>query len=203
MLRSLCPETVALTSGGHVRLMDFDLARVIGAARTFTMCGTVEYVAPEVLSGRGYGRGVDWWALGVLFFELLTGTTPFKADNTVQTYRRIATVRCSFPRTIGSGDAQLINQLLRTTESRRLGVRGGESSLKRHAFYEGIDWTAVERERLVPPQQPFVSTKGGVTVNYDCFPEENEFSEPLFDADFDDRERFKEFDILMRRGVFA
>ena len=161
VLRSLVPEAISLTTEGHVRLSDFDFAKVLpDDLRTFTMCGSPEYLAPEVVRGLGCGLAADWWALGVLMFEMLTGLSPFAADTAYRVYQNIEQGRLVIPKDVNSTDAALIRQLLVEAEASRPGA-GGEASLRRHSYFKCVDWNAVERELLEPGIKPFAVANGG------------------------------------------
>ena len=101
--RDLKPENVLLDAKGHVRLTDFGLATVeSGDCQAKTICGTDLYMAPEMLGGNGYGRAVDWWSLGTLLFEMLTGDPPFFARDTKQLYKKIMREKPKYPRWLSS-----------------------------------------------------------------------------------------------------
>ena len=121
---------------------------------------TPEYIAPEVVKGLGCGPAADWWALGVLMFEMLTGTSPFAADSYYRVYQNIEQRRFSIPKEMENADAALIRQFLVESEASRPGV-GGEASLRRNAYFQGVDWYAVERELLEPGIKPFAVVNGG------------------------------------------
>jgi serine/threonine protein kinase len=116
-----------------------------------------------MVKGLGCSAAADWWALGVLLFELLTGTTPFCADSCYKVYQNIEHRRLVFPKGIASTDAALISDLLAVVETRRPGATG-EASLRKHAYFKGVDWYSVERELLVPILKPHVTEEGGRAV---------------------------------------
>ena len=161
VLRGLMPETVCLTTEGHVRLSDFDFAKVLpNDLRTSTMCGSPEYLAPEMIRGLGCGMAVDWWALGVLMFEMLTGVSPFAAETHYRVYQNIERGRFVVPKEMANLDAELVKQLLSDSEASRPGA-GGAATLRRHPYFHGVDWMAVERELLEPGIKPFAVANGG------------------------------------------
>ncbi|KAK6011539.1 hypothetical protein OSTOST_23369, partial [Ostertagia ostertagi] len=94
--RDLKPENLLLSKTGHVKIADFGLAKLL-RGKTYTICGTAEYIAPEVIMKKGYGIAVDWWSLGVLIFELLHGQPPFYGDSTDEVFEAIRQGDISFP----------------------------------------------------------------------------------------------------------
>jgi serine/threonine protein kinase len=148
---------------GHIRLIDMDMSKVLSGP-TFTMCGTPEYLSVEVVKGKGYGVGADWWALGVLCYEMISGETPFRGDNCYQTYKNIESKKVKYGKAVDKGSKMFIKDLLVEGEARRLGVLGGGSALKSHPYFKGVDWFAAERELLVPPLQTSAGIEEGMYV---------------------------------------
>jgi len=97
--RDLKPENLVISRGGALKLIDFGLSKVLGdAGRTWTLCGTPQFMAPEIIKGHGYGLAADWWALGILVYEMVAGECPFDGETQVDIFRRImATARRGLP----------------------------------------------------------------------------------------------------------
>jgi len=161
LYRDLKPENLLLTERGNVRLTDMGLAKfVIG--KTFTTCGTPDYFAPEVINSSGHTNALDWWGLGVLLFELLTGKPPFVAAYPMLIYAKVLRgIDCiDFPPSCQNGAAELVRALLRAEPSDRLPMRpGGVKNLKSCAWFAGFDWEAMFKLELTPPYLPVVAHK--------------------------------------------
>ena len=154
--RDLKPENLLLANNGYVKVADFGLAKLV-LERTWTVCGTPDYLAPEVVCGQGHGKGVDWWTLGVFLFEMLTGEPPFFDEDVMQTYQKIINSTVSFPNYISSTAQSFISELLQPKVAKRLGCgHNGALDLKNHAWYAGFDWNALEKGKMVPPYIPTI-----------------------------------------------
>ena len=111
--RDLKPENLLIASDGHIKITDFGFAKKINDGnKTFTLCGTPEYLAPEVIMNLGHNHGVDWWSLGVLLFEMLAGYPPFYDNNTYEVYRKITVGHYECPQCIPFNARKLISHLL-------------------------------------------------------------------------------------------
>ncbi|KAL0353890.1 UNVERIFIED_CONTAM: Serine/threonine-protein kinase WAG1 [Sesamum angustifolium] len=167
--RDLKPENILIREDGHIipateeRVTEFVAEPTSAFSRSCV--GTHEYLAPELVSGNGHGNGVDWWAFGVLIYELLYGTTPFKGGSKESTLRNIASTReVRFPAVErereepGMAEARdLIEKLLVKDPRRRLGCTRGVTDIKRHPFFNGIKWPLIRTYR--PPEVRGLSVK--------------------------------------------
>lgn len=122
--RGLRPENVLLDRDGNIKFVDFGFAKVV-PKQTYTLCGAPDYVAPEVLLDLGYGKSVDWWALGVLTYEMLVGHPPFFDSTPFGTYEKIMRGKVDLPRLLDTKVKRLIRGLLDVDRTKRLGCRTG------------------------------------------------------------------------------
>ncbi|KAK3341112.1 serine/threonine-protein kinase sck1 [Lasiosphaeria hispida] len=166
--RDLKPENILLDANGHIALCDFGLskANLTKNDTTNTFCGTTEYLAPEVLlDEQGYTKMVDFWSLGVLVFEMCCGWSPFYAEDTQQMYKNIAFGKVRFPRdTLSLEGRNFVKGLLNRNPKHRLGATDDAEELKRHAFFNDIDWDALSRKLITPPFKP--KLKSDTDVSY-------------------------------------
>lgn len=169
--RDLKPENLLLRADGHICLTDFGLAKELDTDEEEglkTICGTNEYLAPEMILRRGYGKAVDWWSLGALAYEMMTGYPPFRGKDTKELNRRILNDKVSMPKWLSSSAHTLMRGLLERDSARRLGATrgtmfevGGVSALKAHPFFGAVNWDSLLACATPPPFQP--SLAGGAT----------------------------------------
>mmetsp|Transcript_2829 Transcript_2829/g.3187 ORF Transcript_2829/g.3187 Transcript_2829/m.3187 type:complete len:529 (-) Transcript_2829:611-2197(-) len=174
--RDLKPENILLDKDGHIRITDFGLAKeqVNDNSSAQTFCGTPEYLAPEILSSQGHGRAVDWWSLGTLVFEMLTGLPPFYDHNLNVMYKKILQAQLVFPpQLIGPDAKDMLEKLLDRNPETRLGSAECDADeIKRHPFFKGMDWKLLEAKKIEAPFKPDVKADDSV-ANFDtCFTDE-------------------------------
>lgn len=167
--RDLKPENCLLDSEGHLLLTDFGLSKVSvdepgspGSSRCNSQgIGTIEYMAPEVIRGdhTGYGKACDWWSLGALGHDLLTGSPPFGGNNYTKIQENILKKKLTLPYYLSPDAKDLLTRLLRKEPNKRLGAKGPAdvAILKKHRFFRKINWAKLARRELEPPIQPLIT----------------------------------------------
>uniref|UniRef100_A0A8B9LWY2 protein kinase C n=1 Tax=Astyanax mexicanus TaxID=7994 RepID=A0A8B9LWY2_ASTMX len=167
--RDLKLDNLLMDADGFVRIADFGLCKEgMGYGdRTSTFCGTPEFLAPEVLTDSTYTRAVDWWGLGVLIYEMLVGESPFPGDDEEEVFDSIVNDEVRYPRFLSPESVSIIQKLLQKNPEKRLGAGEQDANeVKKHRFFQGIDWEALLAKRVKPPFLPTIKTSGDVS-NFD------------------------------------
>lgn len=176
--RDLKPENLLIGKDGHLIITDFGFAKKI-TDRTWTLCGTPEYLAPEIIQSKGHNSSVDWWALGILIYEMLAGYPPFYADNPLGIYEKILGGKIDWPKSLESVAKDLIRKLLVIDRTKRIGnLKNGADDIKNHKLFKGIDWEDVYNKKLKPPFVPKVSSDGD-TSNFQEYSDEELEIDPV------------------------
>uniref|UniRef100_A0A665W5K7 Ribosomal protein S6 kinase beta-2 n=1 Tax=Echeneis naucrates TaxID=173247 RepID=A0A665W5K7_ECHNA len=155
--RDLKPENIMLNHQGHIKLTDFGLCKesIHDGTVTHTFCGTIEYMAPEILTRSGHNRAVDWWSLGALMYDMMTGSPPFTAENRKKTIDKILKCKLNLPPYLTIDARDLIKKLLKKNPAQRLGSSKADSmDIQKHPFFRHINWDDLVNKRVEPPYKP-------------------------------------------------
>ncbi|XP_071756844.2 cGMP-dependent protein kinase 1-like isoform X2 [Centroberyx gerrardi] len=175
--RDLKPENIILDQRGYAKMVDFGFAKKVGLGKkTWTFCGTPEYVAPEIILNKGHDTSADCWSLGILIYELLSGSPPFSGSDPMKTYNIIlrGIDMVEFPKKINKSAANLIKRLCRDNPSERLGnQKNGVKYIQKHKWFEGFNWDGLCQGTI---DSPFTPTVEGPldNSNFDYFPEDTD-----------------------------
>jgi novel protein kinase C epsilon type len=161
--RDLKLENVLVGSDGHCKIADFGLSKLglFRHCKARSQCGTPVYMAPELVMNLPYGQGVDWWAVGVMIFEMITGHLPFDFDEEAdmddddnsrdKLDKKIINDEVEFPEDMSLDAVSIVRELLMKDPEERLGSNGSEDTVRQHPFFKGIDWQALREKRAKPP----------------------------------------------------
>ncbi|XP_061608636.1 ribosomal protein S6 kinase beta-1 isoform X2 [Phyllopteryx taeniolatus] len=178
--RDLKPENIMLNNNGHVKLTDFGLCKesIHDGTVTHTFCGTIEYMcvlsispcrlrtkrAPEILMRSGHNRAVDWWSLGALMYDMLTGAPPFTGENRKKTIDKILKCKLSLPPYLTQEARDLLKKLLKRSASVRLGAGPNDAAeVQAHPFFRHTNWEELLARRVEPPFKPFLQSADDVS----------------------------------------
>ncbi|XP_068093563.1 serine/threonine-protein kinase Sgk3 [Hyperolius riggenbachi] len=166
--RDLKPENILLDSQGHIVLTDFGLCKegISNSDKTFTFCGTPEYLAPEVIKKQAYDNTVDWWCLGSVLYEMLHGLPPFYHRDTATMYDNILHSPLVIKSDISLPASSILEDLLEKDPKQRLGFRHDFEEIKNHPFFTNINWTDLVEKRIPPPYDPQVDGPDDIS-NFD------------------------------------
>jgi novel protein kinase C epsilon type len=157
--RDLKLDNILLDQEGHCKLADFGMCKegILDGMTTATFCGTPDYIAPEILQELEYGASVDWWALGVLMYEMMVGQPPFEADNEDDLFESILRDDVLYPVWLSDEAVSILKGFMTKNPARRLGcvvANGIEGAIRTHSFFQNMDWEALEARRVKPPFKP-------------------------------------------------
>lgn len=157
--RDLKPENVLLDKDGYIRITDFGLSKskISGQIAT-SICGTPEYLAPEILLKMGHGKQVDWWTLGCIMYELCTGLPPYYSQVRTELFYAIKNKPVIYPSDLSESFQDLVNGLLNKDPAKRLGFYGAQD-IQQHSWFEGFDWDKLLNKQLQPPFVPKLSSE--------------------------------------------
>uniref|UniRef100_A0A673MPD9 Ribosomal protein S6 kinase n=1 Tax=Sinocyclocheilus rhinocerous TaxID=307959 RepID=A0A673MPD9_9TELE len=164
--RDLKPENIMLRNNGHVKLTDFGLCKesIHDGTVTHTFCGTIEYMAPEILMRSGHNRAVDWWSLGALMYDMLTGAAPFTAENRKKTIDKILKGKLNLPPYLTQEARDLLKKLLRRNASTRMGAGPRDAlDVQGHSFFRHMNWDDLLAFKVEPPFKPFLQSADDVS----------------------------------------
>lgn len=180
--RDLKPENILIDKTGYLKLTDFGFAKVC-EGRTYTLCGTPEYLAPEILLNKGHGKPVDWWTFGVLVYEMNAGIDPFNDEDPMLIYQKILKGKVKFPSSFNPNAKSLVKHLLEADLSKRYGnLKGGVNDIKNHRLFKNFDWDSCLAKSIKPPYIPKVSSSSD-TSNFSNYPDSDKLSPSIKSSD--------------------
>lgn len=186
IFRDLKPENVVIDEEGHALLTDFGLSKegVLDNVSAKSFCGSIAYLAPEVLKRMGHGKSIDWYLLGLLIYEMIVGIPPYYSSNKEQLFKNIQTAPLKIPLTLSADAKSLIVGLLSRNPTKRLGSgKGDAAEIKVHPWFKGLDWNLVMKRGLKPPKptiRPIPTSHISPDIFLDSNPDDNKIKDWTF-----------------------
>ncbi|CAD8184548.1 unnamed protein product [Paramecium pentaurelia] len=180
--RDLKPENLLVQNDGYLKLTDFGFAKVV-EDRTYTLCGTPEYLAPEILLNKGHSKPVDWWCLGIFLYEMLAGIDPFNDEDPMAIYQKILKGKVKFPCNFDNEAKSLVKHLLEQDVTKRFGnLKNGVDDIKQHKWYETLNWKDLFIKKLKPQYIPIIQSDYD-TSNFATYPDSTELPDSIKQQD--------------------
>lgn len=191
--RDLKPENILLDKNGHIKLTDFGFAKEVQDV-TYTLCGTPDYIAPEVVATKPYNKSVDWWSFGILIFEMLTGYTPFYDPTPMKTYENILNGTITYPDYLPPDILDLLQKLIVKDLTQRLGnLQGGSNDVKNHPWFKEVIWERLLSRDIETPYEPPITSGVGDTSQFDKYPEDKDLDYGISGVEDPYRDMFQDF----------
>jgi len=173
--RDLKPENILVMQTGYSKLTDFGFAKIVEpGARTYTLCGTPEYIAPEVLLNKGHGKPVDWWTLGILIYEMIVGQPPFCDEDPMGIYQKILAGKVYFPKYFDKNAKALVKKLITADLSKRFGnLKDGSKDILDHKWFQTYELPKLEKVEYPAPFKPAMKDEND-TSNFEDIPDSKE-----------------------------
>ncbi|ODV94047.1 hypothetical protein PACTADRAFT_76693 [Pachysolen tannophilus NRRL Y-2460] len=191
--RDLKPENILLDKNGHIKLTDFGFSKEVSNI-TYTLCGTPDYIAPEVVGSKPYNKSVDWWSFGILIYEMLAGHTPFYNSSQIKTYENILECDLKLPDFFQEDVKDLLRRLITRDITLRLGnLSNGSLDIKSHMWFAEVNWDNLLRGCIESPYDPPIQSGVGDSSQYDTYPEANDLDYGIVGEEDEYASLFEEF----------